>query len=165
VIIDDYDMFVAPTVPEPEVYEELFPPRTDVNGGAYLELVLFPEGPIRVIPGLRADLYHSLSETALGVDPRVATEYDLTDWLSATHSVAIAHQAPSFVPNVPGAQVGGLHGGLQENVQAATSYKFKLPWELTFTLGGFANVTSNLSDPIGGSQTLAVDETSADARL
>jgi hypothetical protein len=127
--------------------------------------VFNPRGRVQFVPGVRADVYHSLGDTAAAVDPRLAAEYELTDWLSATHSVGLAHQPPSFVPNVPGAQVAGLRGGLQESVQAATAYEMALPWEMTLSVGGFANVTSNLSDPIGGSQTLSVDETSADVRI
>lgn len=163
--VDSYAMAVNPAINEPEVYEDLFPPRTDILGGAYLDFVLFRRGPVRVIPGIRADVYSSGGATAVGVDPRMTAEYDITPKLRATHSLGVAHQAPSFVPNVPGAQVAGLRGGLQENLQAATTYELTLPWKLSLSLGGYLNVTEDLSDPIGTSQTLSVDETTPDLRV
>jgi len=163
--VDDYSTEIDPTITEPETYLDLFPSRTDVAGGAFMDVVLFPQGFVRVIPGVRGDVYSSYGDVMAAADVRLAAEYDLLPWLRAEHAVGTAHQAPTFVPNVPGAQVGGLRGALQESIQASTSFNFTLPWELSWSVGGFANVTTDLSDPIGGSQTLAFDETSADVRV
>lgn len=164
VAIDDYETEIDPTITEPERYLDLFPSRTDAAGGAYVDVVLFPRGRVRVIPGVRADVYSSYGDTMAAVDVRLAAEYELTEWLVSRHAVGTAHQGPTFVPNVPGAQVGGLRGQLQESIQASSTFDFILPWEVTLSLGGFANVTTGLSDPIGSSQTLSFDETSADTR-
>lgn len=165
IAIDDYQTEIDPTITEPEKYLDLFPTRTDAAGGAYVDVVLFPRGQVRLIPGVRGDVYSSYGDVMAAMDVRLAAEYELTSWLLARHAVGTAHQGPTFVPNVPGAQVGGLRGALQESVQASSAFDFTLPWEVTLSLGGFANVTTDLSDPIGGSQTLAFDETSADTRV
>lgn len=162
--IDNYGMDVDPAVAEPEIYLELFPARTDATGGAYVDLVLLPNGPIQIIPGVRADLYTSLGDSAFGVDPRIQAAYKLTPRLRAVHALALAHQSPNFVPQIPGAAVGGLQGGLQESLQASSNFEATLPWEVTASVGFFMNTTQNMSDPIGLSQSLSIDETSRDKR-
>lgn len=164
VSIDNYGMDVDAAVAEPEIYLELFPARTDATGGAYVDLVLFPQGRIQVIPGIRSDLWTSLGDSAVGVDPRLSTVVQLTPWLRAVHAVAVAHQSPNFVPQIPGAALGGLKGGLQESLQASSTFEASLPAEMTVSLGAFINTTDKLSDPIGLSQSLAIDESSRDQR-
>lgn len=162
--VDDYTTEIDPTITEPETYLNLYPTRTDMAGGAFLDVVLFPDGFVRVIPGVRGDVYSSMGEVMAAADVRLAAEYDLLPWLSAEHSFGTAHQGPSFIPNIPGVQVGGLRGALQESIQAATSFRFSLPWHIGWRVGAYANVTTDLVDPISETQTFAVDETSADRR-
>jgi hypothetical protein len=158
--VDNYDSLIDKTVPEPEVYEELFPARTDVSGGMYVDTVLFPKGRIRVTPGVRVDVFSSLGDVIAAVDPRIFAEFQVTKGVRVVQGLGLAHQSPNFVPNVPGAQVGGLEGGLQESLQAESRLEVELPWEVKGTLTGFINGTQRLSDPIGLNQTLSIDETS-----
>jgi hypothetical protein len=162
--IDDYTTEIDPTITEPETYLNLYPTRTDMAGGAFFDVVLFPDGFVRVIPGVRGDVYSSLGEVMAAADVRLAAEYDILPWLSAEHAFGTAHQGPSFIPNIPGVQVGGLRGALQESLQAATSFRFSLPWHVGWRVGAYANVTTDLVDPISETQTFSVDETSADRR-
>jgi Gram-negative bacterial TonB protein C-terminal/TonB-dependent Receptor Plug Domain/TonB dependent receptor len=162
--IDNYESLIDKTVPEPEVYESLFPRRTDASGGAYASLVLFPRGRVRVVPGLRFDVFSSLGRVETSVDPRIFAEFRLTPKVRVVQGFGVAHQTPNFVPSVPAAQVGGLGGGLQESLQTESRVEVDLPWEVSGSLAGFINGTSRLSDPIGLNQTLAIDETSRDER-
>jgi hypothetical protein len=59
-------------------YTRLFPARTDTVGGGYLALELEPASGIHIAPGLRADVYSSQGATAVGVDPRVSAELDVS---------------------------------------------------------------------------------------
>lgn len=161
---DKYKMDVDPAIAEPEIYLELFPSRTDVSGGVWVDAVLFTESKIQVIPGIRTDIFHSLGETRVSVDPRISAEYKLTERLRAIHSLGVTHQSPNFVPNVPGAQVAGLDNGLQQSLQAATKYVARLPWELTASVAGFINGTKQLTDPIGLDQSFSIDEQSGTQR-
>lgn len=162
--VDHYTLDVDPAIEEPEIFLELFPARDDVTGGIWADVVLFPHGNFQVIPGVRTDIFHSLGQTLVSVDPRITAEMQLTKKLHATHSLGVAHQSPNFVPNVPGAQVGGLNGGLQRSLQAASKYELQLPANFTGSVAGFINGTAQLTDPVGLSQSLRVDETSADKR-
>lgn len=162
--VDNYELDVLPSITEPEVYRRLFPTRVDVTGGAYADLVLFPGARFEVVPGVRADVWRSLGDTQMAVGPRLSATFRPFDDWSITHAAGLAHQGPNFVPGVPGAQVGGLRGGLQESVHASSTLAGKLPWDIDFTFAAFLNATSRLTDPIGLSQSLAIDETTPDRR-
>lgn len=162
--IDKYSLDLAPSIPEPEIYLTLFPARTDVTGGAFIDLVLEPTPDLRVIPGIRVDQFTSLGETRVSVDPRLAAEYQLTNRLKAIHAVGIAHQSPNFIPGIPAAQVGGLDGGLQASLQADVKYEYSFPFQVTASVAGFINGTQDMTDPIGLTQTISIDETSAQTR-
>lgn len=162
--VDTYRLDVDPFIEEPEVLPALFPERTDITAGAWVDLVVQASSALRIIPGVRGDVFRSLGTTRASLDPRLATEYQLTKKLKAIHSVGVAHQSPNFVPNVPGAQVGGLQGGLQRSLQASTKYEARLPSELTASIAGYINGTERLTDPIGLDQSFDFDETSNDQR-
>lgn len=164
VSFDRYKMEVDAAISEPETYFELFPARTDVSGGGYFDVVVFPMGPISLIPGVRADFYSSLGDQAVSVDPRMFAEFQLTRNLRAIHGLGVAHQSPNFVPQVPGAQVAGIDGGLQRTLHASTTYEASLPQHLTGSVAFYMNGTQALTDPIGLAQNFQIDETSAEAR-
>lgn len=164
VSVDNYGLEVDLTVQEPEIYLELFPPRTDVSFGTYANVILSPGGPVEIVPGVRVDGFSSLGAFKLGVDPRLFVNYRITRKIRASHGVGVAHQSPNFVPGIPAAQVGGLAGGLQQSIQAESRFDFVLPWDLDLSLRGFINGTRAMSDPIGLTQSFAIDETSIDQR-
>lgn len=163
--VDTYDSRISRGVSEPEIYQDLFPARTDAAGGVWADVVLQASNAFHLIPGVRVDLFRSLGETRVGVDPRLTAEYRLSPRVKAIHSIGVAHQTPNFVPNVPGAMVAGVDGGLQRSLQAETEYQAELPWDLTGSVALFINGTENLTDPIGLNQNFAIDETSNDQRV
>lgn len=162
--VDKYSMEVDAAVSEPESYFELFPTRTDTSGGAWMDVVLFPQGRVQVIPGVRADVFSSLGTQLYSVDPRLFAQYRLTKNLRAIHGIGISHQSPNFVPSIPGAQVAGLDGGLQRSLHASTKYEADLPWDVSGSIAFFINGTERMTDPIGLTQTFTFDETSAEKR-
>src|SRR5690606_36074445 len=141
-----------------------FPRRTDATGGVWTDVVLFPQGRVQVIPGVRGDFYSSLEREAFSIDPRVMAVYRLTEDVRATHGLGVAHQSPNFVPPIPGAQVAGQEDGLQRSLQASTTYEADLPWNLNGSVSFFLNGTEKMTDPIGLGQSLSIDETSAESR-
>ncbi len=162
--VDKYDMEIDAAISEPEIYEELFPPRTDMSGGAYADIVIFPGKRIQLTPGVRTDVFSSLGQTRISFDPRIFAEFQLTPSLKAIHALGVAHQTPNFVPSIPGAQVAGLEGGLQQSLHASTKYEALLPLKLTGSIAFFINGTKNMTDPIGLGQSLSIDENSAEQR-
>ena len=145
-------------------YSQLFPPRVDTVAGAYLALQLEPVRGIHVAPGVRADIYSSQGVTAVGVDPRLAAEFEIGRSLRLLHSLGIAHQRPNFTAQVPGAQVADLANGLQWALLWSSGFKLKLPLDLQASATVFRSGYFNALDPIGGGRDFTIDRTALDRR-
>jgi hypothetical protein len=142
----------------------LFPDRTDAVGGLYLDVELRPERWFVVRPGVRADVFHSLGATELAVDPRVAAEFQVSRHVKLIHAFGLAHQTPNYLPNLPGAQIAGLKGGLQTSVQSSAGVAVTLPEDLSGSLTFFDQDFFNLSDPLGFSRSISANADLADIR-
>jgi hypothetical protein len=144
--------------------QTLFPERTESVFGTYLDIVLTPEPWVTVEPGVRMDLYQSLDNTEMGIDPRLAASFTVRRNWRLEHAIGIVHQAPNFVPSLPGARVAGIRGGLQRSVQSSAGVEADLPSDFTAGVTLFHNVTFNLSDPLGFSRTISADVDAVDIR-
>ncbi|HLV19769.1 MAG TPA: TonB-dependent receptor [Polyangiaceae bacterium] len=163
-VLDAYDLEADPLVAEYTDLQALFPPRDDLALGAFVDLELKLDPRVTLMPGIRADLYSSQGQSEVGVDPRVVAAFDVTPSVRIEHSFGIAHQRPSFIPQVPAAQVAGLRGGLQRSVQVASGARFALPADLTFSATVFRGAFFNVLDPIGNARDFEIDQTSATRR-
>lgn len=132
-----------------ELVERLFPARSDVAVGTWADVVLSPESGVTVTPGLRVDYYASDGASAVGIDPRIAARFDVSERWRLLHAFGIAHQPPSFVLPVPGFQVGGLKGGLQRSLQASSGVEADLPASITASITLFYNVFLQMTDALG----------------
>jgi outer membrane receptor protein involved in Fe transport len=145
-------------------YVRLFPARVDTTAGGYLALALEPAPGVRVIPGLRADVFSSQGTSAVGVDPRIAAELDVGRSLCLLHSLGVAHQRPNFTAQVPGAQVADLEQGLQRAVLWSSGLKLKLPLDLLATASVLRSAYFNALDPLGGGRDFTIDRTLLERR-
>lgn len=145
-------------------YTRLFPNRTDTTFGGYLALQLEPVPGVHVAPGLRADVYSSQGETALGIDPRVSAQFVVSRTLRLEHSLGMAHQRPNFTAQVPGAQVADLANGLQWALLWSSGLKVKLPLELLASATVFRNGYFNVLDPVGSARDFTLDRTALERR-
>jgi TonB family protein len=145
-------------------YTRLFPSRTDTTFGGYVALQLQPARGIHVAPGVRADLYSSQGATAVGVDPRVSAQFDVSRSLRLEHSLGVAHQRPNFTAQVPGAQVANLDDGLQWALLWSSGFELKLPLDLLASATVFRSGYFNALDPIGGGRDFTIDRTALDRR-
>jgi TonB family protein len=145
-------------------YTRLFPTRVDATFGGYLALQLEPARGIHVGPGLRADVYSSQGTTAVGVDPRVSAQFDISRRLRLEHSLGVAHQRPNFTAQVPGAQVADLAGGLQWALLWSSGVKLKLPLDLLASATVFRSGYFNALDPLGGARDFTIDRSALERR-
>lgn len=145
-------------------FTRLFPARVDTSAGAYLAVQLEPARGIHVAPGLRADVYTSQGTTAVGVDPRISAEFDVSRRLRLEHSLGLAHQRPNFTAQVPGAQVADLANGLQLALLWSSGLKLKLPLDLLASATVFRSGYFNALDPLGGGRDFTIDRTALDRR-
>jgi TonB family protein len=135
-----------------ELVERLFPERSDVAIGVWSDVVWQPERGVSVTPGLRVDYYSSQGASAVGIDPRIAARFEVTERWRLLHALGIAHQPPSFVLPVPGFQIGGIEGGLQRSVQASSGVETDLPESFTGSVTVFYNVFLRMTDALGTGQ-------------
>ena len=145
-------------------FARLFPTRTDGVAGGYVSFQLDPARGIHVAPGLRADVYSSQGVTAVGVDPRVSAEVEVSRALRLEHSIGIAHQRPNFASQVPGAQVADLANGLQWALLWSSGVRVRLPFGLTASATVFRSAYFHVLDPIGGARDFTIDQTTLQRR-
>lgn len=155
VALDYYDVeapaFDPDDAEEREVFDRLFPRRSDLATGIWGDLVLDPEPGVTVTPGMRVDLYSSNGAAALGLDPRISARFAVSETVALIHALGLAHQPPSFVVPVPGFQIASLDGGLQRSVQSSAGVEVTLPEDTTASFTLFQNVFFAMTDTIGSS--------------
>lgn len=139
---------------------ELFTSRYDVTAGVRADVVWKPEPGVTVTPGLRADFYASLPDTAFALDPRIAAEFALSRHVTLEHTFGVAHQPPSFIVPIPGFNISDLKDGLQQSLQSSAGVVVRPGDGFQFGLTLFHNVFLNLTDFLG---TLALRDQSFDA--
>jgi hypothetical protein len=161
---DDYGLGInSPTLSFRDA-NILFPPRLDIMTGAYTELEVHPIPRITFRPGVRADVFHSMDRTLVGVDPRVSVEFVASPKVKFVDNFGISHQTPNYFPDLPGAQVGGLPGGLQTTIAYSSGVEVLLPADIKSSFTVFEQAFVNLSDPLGYSGTIAANVDVADVR-
>jgi hypothetical protein len=131
------------------LFAKLFPSRNDLSLGAHVDVVLKVAPGIELIPGLRGDFFTSQGETAIGLDPRVAATFAVSDTVRLVHAFGVAHQTPSYIIPLPGFQVGGLKDGLQSSVQTSAGVEWSPAPAAQTKLTLFQNAASNLTDALG----------------
>jgi len=162
--LDHFGLETSPRRLDFPDYSTLFPTRTDSAGGGFVVLELEPVPGILVTPSVRADVYSSGGVQALGIDPRVSANFQVSRALRFEHSLGLLHQRPNFAAQVPGAQVADLSGGLQWALLASSGVRYKLPTDITASAAVFRSGYFNALDPIGSGRDFTVDRTSIDRR-
>ena len=143
--------FDDPDDPEVKKRNALFPKRRDLALGGYLEATVRAAPEVEISPGLRTDLYTSVGTARVGVDPRLAARFFVTDRFRIVHALGISHQPPSFVVPIPGLKPGTLKGGLQRSFQTSAGVEADLPEDFTGTVTVFHNAFFNMTDTLSTS--------------
>ncbi len=162
--IDDFDLRTDPLLLNFADYSRLFPTRTEFSVGGYLGVELRPTRRITVVPGVRSDVYHDRGTTAVGVDPRISAEFEVSESVTLHDSLGMSHQRPNFVPNVPGAQVADLEHGLQEGIVWSSGVRLRLPADFKLEVDVYRSAYFNALDPLGGKRDFSIDRTVLDRR-
>ena len=140
-----------PVDPEVKRRNDLFPERRDLALGGWLDAIVQVTPDIEVTPGLRLDLYSSGGAARVGVDPRIAARFRVTDDFRIVHAYGIAHQPPSFIIPVPGLVPGTLDQGLQTSFQTSAGVEVDLPEETMLSATAFHNAFFDMTDTLSGS--------------
>ncbi|WP_437969836.1 TonB family protein [Sorangium sp. So ce260] len=127
----------------------LFTSREDLAAGLWADVVVRPAPELEVVPGVRCDLFSSGGETAVTLDPRLATRLQATRNVALLSAFGVTHQPPSFLGAVPGMQIGGLRGGVQTGLLASAGVELRLPEGMKATITAFKSGFFDLSDALG----------------
>jgi hypothetical protein len=84
--------------------------------------------------------------------------------MEAVHGVGVSHQTPNYIPNVPGARVAGLSGGLQTAIHTSSGVEMQLPDDWFGTASVFQNVILDVTDPYSSTQDFAINAAEAKKR-
>jgi hypothetical protein len=153
--LDDYSLSAG--LGAAEIPDSANPPPTNIMGGAYSDVVWQAGRLVKLTPGVRFDIYHSVradpaaSGTLPAVEPRLGVRVRISSDASWLSSVGLAHQYPSLrIGNspaalaVPGFASGDVH--LQTNAQVAEGFELRLPAKIALTTTGFASSTHGMTD-------------------
>ena len=129
---DSYELEIDPRQVDGGRIAEQFPTRIDRSLAGYVEVNWRPHPLILITSGLRTDYYYSMSASAVSVQPRLAMSFQLAPRLETFVRTGLTSQPPNYVRSIPGAQVGGLPGGLQElwASDAGARYKIDQVWDV-----------------------------------
>jgi TonB family protein len=136
--------------------------REDSVAGTYAGLQLKLGRKIMLEPGLRLDAYFSRTDWALGVDPRLIAEFEVTPLVTLVHGLGVAHQPPADPLPQPGIDPP-LDGGLQTAVQSSAGLRWLLPAGLHLQTTLFQSMQLNLTDAPSRSR-LGQDDVPENAR-
>ncbi len=145
--------------------EVVFASRTDFATGARADVVWMPYPLVEITPGLRFDVYGSQGNRAIGLDPRLAGRFGITDKIRIVHAHGLATQPPSTPVALPAITVARLQGGLQRSFQTSAGVEVDLPEDFSASATLFHNAFYNLNDALGTAQTELVDIERSDALL
>jgi hypothetical protein len=163
--LDAYHLAASPERVDYSDLTALFPSRDDGTGGAYLGVRLRPDRRVSFVPGVRADLYSAQGAVKGALDPRFASEFQLSPRVVVEQSIGLSHQRPNFVPGVPAASVDTLQGGLESGAVFDSGVRYKPGADLTLSATVFRTVFFDVVDPIGSQRDFSFDRNALNDRV
>jgi hypothetical protein len=143
----------------------LFTTRTDFATGIRGDAVIVVDKRMEVTPGLRLDIYGSDQARAIGVDPRIAARFAVTDKVRIVHAYGLATQPPSPPLALPAVSIARLEGGLQRSAQTSAGVEIDLPSDVSATATVFHQAFYDLNDALGTAQVQIIDIEKSDSLL
>jgi len=143
----------------------IFAARTDFATGLRADAVLVLDERVEVTPGLRLDVYGSDHARAVGVDPRIAARFLVSDKVRIVHAYGLVTQPPSTPIALPAVSVARLEGGLQRSAQTSAGIEIDLPSDISGTATVFHQAFYDLNDALGAAQVQLIDIEKSDSLL
>jgi TonB family protein len=155
-VVDDYQVskprYSDPDSPDAREFTQQFPPRSDLTFGLWSDVVLEVARGVEVTPGMRVDVFRSGSASAVGLDPRIAARFAVSDSVRILHAYGLVHQPPSFALPIPGLSPGELQGGLQTSFQTSAGVEMDVADATTASVTFFHNAFFDMTDALGASR-------------
>jgi TonB dependent receptor/TonB-dependent Receptor Plug Domain len=163
--LDSFRLAASPMRVDYADLTALFPSRDDGTGGAYVSLRLRPDRRIHFVPGVRADLYAVQGAVKGALDPRFSSEFQLSRRVVVEQSIGLSHQRANFLPGIPAASVGTLHGGLESGAVFDAGVRYKPGAELTLAATVFRTAFFDVVDPVGSQRDFEIDRNALNDRV
>ena len=168
-VIDRYRADSLPTFADDDDVvarqRRIFASRTDFATGLRADAVITLDPRMEVTPGVRLDIYGSDEARAVGIDPRVAARFAVTDKVRIVHAYGLATQPPSPPIALPAVSIARLEGGLQRSAQTSAGVEVDLPSDFTTTATVFHQAFYDLNDALGTAQVQIIDIEKSDSLL
>lgn len=169
IVVDRYEADALPLFADDDDVvarqRRIFATRTDFAGGVRADAVILFDRRMEVTPGVRLDVYGSDRARAIGIDPRLAARFAVSDKVRIVHAYGLATQAPSPPITLPAVSIARLEGGLQRSAQASAGVEIDLPSDITTTATAFHQAFFDLNDALGTSQVALIDIEKSDSLL
>jgi hypothetical protein len=143
----------------------LFATRTDFATGVRADAVIVLDPRMEVTPGVRLDVYGSDEARAIGIDPRIAARFAISDKVRIVHAYGLATQPPSPPIALPAVSIARLEGGLQRSAHTSAGVELDLPSDITSTATVFHQAFYDLNDALGTAQVQIIDIEKSDSLL
>ena len=143
----------------------IFASRTDFATGVRADAVILLDPRMEVTPGVRVDLYGSDQARAVGIDPRVAARFAITNKVRIVHAYGLVTQPPSPPLALPAVTISRLEGGLQRSAQTSAGVEIDLPSDLSASATVFHQAFYDLNDALGTSRVEIIDIEKSDSLL
>lgn len=168
-VVDRYHADALPTFADDDDVvarqRRIFATRTDFATGIRGDAVILAGPRVEVTPGVRLDVYGSDEARAIGVDPRIAARFAVTDKVRIVHAYGLATQPPSPPIALPAVSIARLEGGLQRSAQTSAGVEIELPSDITGTATVFHQAFYDLNDALGTAQVQLIDIEKSDSLL
>jgi TonB family protein len=121
-----------------------------LSQAVYAEFVANPWRGLKLIPGVRAEVYEEVGKTMVAVEPRLAVRYEFNDRTAIKAAWGIYHQPPQ--PMNLDVQIGNPNLGLSRSEQSVIGFEQKLFSHLSLDVEGYYNWRTGLvvQSPIVG---------------
>jgi TonB family protein len=143
----------------------IFAKRTDFATGVRADAVVLLDKRMELTPGLRLDIYGSDQARAIGVDPRIAARFFVSDSVRIVHAYGLVTQPPSTPIALPAVSIARLEGGLQRSAQTSAGVEIDFPSDISGTATVFHQAFYDLNDALGTAQTQIIDIEQSDSLL
>lgn len=168
-VIDRYHADSLPTFADDDDVvarqRRIFASRTDFATGLRADAVIVVDPRMEVTPGVRLDIYGSDEARAVGIDPRVAARFAVSDKVRIVHAYGLATQPPSPPIALPAVSIARLEGRLQRSAQTSAGVEVDLPSDFSTTATVFHQAFYDLNDALGTAQVQIIDIEKSDSLL
>jgi TonB family protein len=130
-------MFTVDDYPPIDGVRPMVGPHTNVEGGAYADLVWRPSGSVEIVPGFRLDGYMTRDQATWAPQPRLAARVGLLPRLTWISSMGTAHQEPTEAIFVPGKVPYAVSQSSQNSYQFSEGLEVALPSSMRARASGY----------------------------